>query len=99
MESTISGAFPGPCWWAEFGVSRSHPPAVRGATRHHPRPGVDLRGARLGLVHVVLQDLNNMGIVTVRPDSPWRRFLDSPRIADFMRRYKELEGHLPGASE
>jgi hypothetical protein len=37
------------------------------------------------------KDLRNMGVVTVRQDSPWRRFLDSPRIADFMHRYKELE--------
>ena len=37
------------------------------------------------------KDLRDMGILTVRPDSPWRRFLESSQIAGFMRRYKELE--------
>jgi hypothetical protein len=37
------------------------------------------------------KDLRDMGILTVKPDTPWRRFLDSPEITAFLRRYKELE--------
>ena len=37
------------------------------------------------------KDLRDMGILTVRPDTPWRRFLESTQIAGFMRRYKEIE--------
>jgi hypothetical protein len=32
-----------------------------------------------------------MGILTVRPDTPWRRFLDSPEITSFFSSYKKLE--------
>jgi len=37
------------------------------------------------------KDLRNMGILTVRPDTPWRRFLDSPEITSFLNNYKALE--------
>jgi hypothetical protein len=37
------------------------------------------------------KDLRNMGILTVRPDTPWRRFLDSPEITSFFSSYKKLE--------
>ena len=37
------------------------------------------------------KDLRNMGILTVRADTPWRRFLDSPEIASFLNQYKKLE--------
>jgi hypothetical protein len=37
------------------------------------------------------KDLRDMGILTVNPDTPWRRFLESEQIAGFMRRYKDLE--------
>jgi hypothetical protein len=37
------------------------------------------------------KDLKAMGIVTVRPDTPWRRFLDAPEITAFFKNYKSLE--------
>jgi len=37
------------------------------------------------------KDLREMGIVTVRPDTPWRRFIESPEIAGFRQRYREME--------
>ena len=37
------------------------------------------------------KDLRDMGILTVSPDSPWRRFLESTQIAGFLRRYKDME--------
>ena len=37
------------------------------------------------------KDLRDMGVVTVRTDTPWRRFLDSPEIVQFRQRYKEME--------
>jgi hypothetical protein len=37
------------------------------------------------------KDLRNMGILTLRPDTPWRRFLDSAQIAAFMNQYKAIE--------
>ena len=38
------------------------------------------------------KDLHDMGMLTVNPDTPWRRFLDSEQISGFMRRYRDLEG-------
>ncbi len=37
------------------------------------------------------KDLKSMGLVTVRPDTPWRRFLDDPEIVGFLKSYKALE--------
>jgi hypothetical protein len=76
---------------AEFGVSRSNsqPFDVQLAITRDLVSIFEENG--WGWSMWCYKDLRNMGIVTVRPDSPWRRFLDSPRIADFMRRYKELE--------
>ena len=37
------------------------------------------------------KDLRDMGIVTVRMDTPWRRFLESPEITSFRQHYKEME--------
>jgi hypothetical protein len=37
------------------------------------------------------KDLHDMGMLTVNPDTPWRRFLESEQIAGFMRRYRDLE--------
>ena len=32
-----------------------------------------------------------MGVLTVRTDTPWRSFLESPAITGFLQRYKALE--------
>lgn len=37
------------------------------------------------------KDLKDMGTLTVRPDTPWRRFLDAPEITSFFKNYKALE--------
>ena len=37
------------------------------------------------------KDLRDMGIVTVRTDTPWRRFLESPEITAFRQHYQEME--------
>ncbi len=76
---------------AEFGVSRSHrqPFEVQLAITRDLVSIFEEHG--WGWSMWCYKDLHNMGIVTVRPDSSWRRFLDSPRITGFMRRYKELE--------
>ncbi len=37
------------------------------------------------------KDLRDMGMLTVRQDTPWRGFLESPQIAGFMQRYKAME--------
>jgi endoglucanase len=37
------------------------------------------------------KDLRDMGLLNVRADTPWRRFLDQPALKDFFRTYKELE--------
>jgi hypothetical protein len=76
---------------AEFGVSRSNaqPFAVQLAITRDLVSIFEENG--WGWSMWCYKDLRNMGIATVRQDTPWRRFLDSPQIADFMRRYKELE--------
>ena len=38
------------------------------------------------------KDLRDMGMLTVSPNTPWPRFLDSPEIVSFLRGYKALEG-------
>jgi hypothetical protein len=75
---------------AEFGVSRSHrqPFAVQLAITRDLASIFEENG--WGWSMWCYKDLRNMGIATVRPESPWRRFLDSPRIVDFKRRYREL---------
>jgi len=37
------------------------------------------------------KDLRDMGIVTVRTNTSWRRFLESPEITSFRQHYKEME--------
>jgi hypothetical protein len=32
-----------------------------------------------------------MGIVTVKPDAPWRRFVEGEEIASLRKRYEELQ--------
>ncbi len=80
-----------PVMVAEFGVSRSssQPYAVQLAITRDLVSIFEEKGWSWSLW--CYKDLREMGILTVRPDTPWRRFLDSPRITDFMRRYKELE--------
>jgi endoglucanase len=52
------------------------------------------------------KDLQHMGLLTPRADTPWARFLNSQPIAGFFRRYDELErpfvenvGKLLGATD
>ncbi|MGB7758377.1 MAG: cellulase family glycosylhydrolase [Bryobacteraceae bacterium] len=80
-----------PVMVAEFGVSRSdaQPFAVQLAITRDLISIFEEKGWSWSMW--CYKDLRDMGIVTVRRDTPWRRFLDSPRIAEFMRRYKEME--------
>lgn len=96
LARTLDGTYdqqriPRPVIAAEFGVWRSHP---------QPFP-VQLAITR-DLVSIFeergwswcmwcYKDLRDMGLVTVHADTPWRRFLDAPPIADFLARYKALE--------
>jgi hypothetical protein len=96
LARTLDGTYdqqriPRPVIASEFGVWRSHPQPFQ---------------VQLGITHDLIsifeergwswcmwcyKDLQDMGLVTVRKDTSWRRFLDSPVIADFFKRYKTLE--------
>lgn len=96
LEQSLAGKFDPkriarPVMVGEFGVSRADPQPFE----------VQLQITR-GLVSIFeergwswsmwcYKDLHDMGFVTPRADTPWRRFLDSPSVAGFRRRYKELE--------
>jgi endoglucanase len=96
LAKTLDGTFdqqriPRPVMVGEFGVWKSHP---------QPFP-VQLAITR-DLVSIFeergwswcmwcYKDLRDMGILTVRANTPWRRFLDSPAITDLLERYKALE--------
>jgi len=80
-----------PVMAAEFGVFRSNPQAfaVQLAIAQDQISIFEEKGWSWSLW--CYKDLKDMGIVTVRSDTPWRRFLDTPEITSFMQSYKDLE--------
>jgi hypothetical protein len=96
LAKTLDGTYdqqriPRPVIAAEFGVWKSH---------SQPFP-VQLAITR-DLISIFeengwswcmwcYKDLRDMGLLTVRKDTPWRRFLDSPVITEFFERYKAME--------
>jgi hypothetical protein len=96
LEATLAGKhdqqrIPRPVLAAEFGVSRVNPqpfPVQLAITR-------DLvsifEEKGWGWAMWCYKDLKEMGMVTPRADTPWRRFLDAPPVAGFFQRYRELE--------
>jgi endoglucanase len=76
---------------AEFGIWRSHPQPieVQLAITRDLISIFEERGWSWSMW--CYKDLRDMGLVTVRPETPWRRFLDSPSIKEFMNSYKTLE--------
>jgi hypothetical protein len=96
LQKTLDGKYdqqriPRPVIVAEFGVSRSSPqpfPVQLAITR-------DLVSIfeenGWGWSMWCYKDLRMMGLVTPRADTPWRKFLDSPQIDGFLRRYRALE--------
>jgi hypothetical protein len=97
LEKTLDGKhdqrrIARPVMAAEFGVFRSQPQpfAAQLAITRELVSIFEEKGWSWSMW--CYKDLRDMGILTVRTDTPWRRFLDSPQIAGFMRQYKELEG-------
>jgi hypothetical protein len=97
LEKTLDGKYDQrriarPVMVAEFGVSRSDPQpfAVQLAITRDLVSIFEEKGWSWSMW--CYKDLRDMGMVTPRLDTPWRRFLDSPQIAEFMNRYKALEG-------
>ena len=80
-----------PTMAAEFGVSRSNaqPFAVQLAITRDLVSIFEEKGWSWSMW--CYKDLRDMGLLTVKPDTPWRRFLDAPEITAFLRRYRELE--------
>jgi len=79
-----------------------------GVTRSHPQPyGVQLAIGRdlvsifeekgWGWAMWCYKDIRYMGLLTSRPDTPWRRFLDSDPVAGFLKRYAEIENPFTAA--
>jgi endoglucanase len=96
LEKTLDGKYDQrrikrPVMVGEFGVFRSKPQsfAVQLAITRDLVSIFEEKGWNWCMW--CYKDLRDMGILTVRTDTPWRRFLDSQQIAGFMRRYKELE--------
>ncbi len=96
LEKTLYGKYdqqriPRPVVVSEFGVSRSDPQAfpVQLAITRDLVSIFEEKG--WGWSMWCYKDLRMMGIVTPRADTPWRKFLDSPQIDGFLRRYQELE--------
>ncbi len=97
LEKTLDGKYDQrriarPVMVAEFGVSRSDPQpfALQLAITRDLISIFEEKGWSWSMW--CYKDLRDMGMVTPRLDTPWRRFLDSPQIAEFMNRYKALEG-------
>ena len=96
LEKTLDGKYDQqritrPVMAAEFGVFRDRPQpfAVQLAITRDLVSIFEEKGWSWSMW--CYKDLSVMGILTARPDTPWRRFLDAPQIADFTRRYKEME--------
>jgi len=96
LERTLDGKhdegrIPRPVIAAEFGVTRSHPqpfPVQLAITR-------DLvsifEEKEWGWALWSYKDLRDMGLLTPRADTPWRRFIESAAITGFLARYDALE--------
>ena len=80
-----------PVMASEFGVFRSNPQpfATQLAIMRDQVSIFEERGWSWTMW--CYKDLRDMGIVTVRMDTPWRRFLESPEITGFRQHYKEME--------
>lgn len=96
LEATLAGKhdqqrIQRPVLAAEFGVSRAsvQPFPVQLAITRDLISIFEEKG--WGWAMWCYKDLKEMGIVTPRVDTPWRRFLDAPPVADFFQRYRELE--------
>jgi hypothetical protein len=96
LEKTLAGRYDRqriarPAMVAEFGVTRSNPQpfAVQLAITRDLVSIFEEKG--WGWSMWCYKDLRDMGMVTPRLDTPWRRFLDSPDVSGFLSRYKALE--------
>jgi len=96
LEATLRGKFDlkriqRPVLAAEFGVWRSRPQdySVQLAITRDLVSIFEEKG--WGWAMWCYKDLRDMGMVTPRTDTPWRRFLDGEPIADFFQRYRALE--------
>jgi hypothetical protein len=105
LEKTLDGKYDQrriarPVMVGEFGVFRGFPQPFAGKSLAQPF-ATQLAITR-DLVSIFeekgwswtmwcYKDLHDMGMLTVNPDTPWRRFLESEQIAGFMRRYRDLE--------
>ena len=80
-----------PVFAAEFGVTRSHPQPfpVQIAITRDLVSIFEEKG--WGWALWCYKDLRHMGLLTPRLDTPWRRFVDSAPIVDFLARYDALE--------
>jgi endoglucanase len=80
-----------PVFAAEFGVTRSHaqPFPVQLAITRDLVSIFEEKGWAWALW--CYKDLRDMGLLTPRRDTPWRRFVDSPPVVDFLAKYDALE--------
>ena len=85
------GRIPRPVFAAEFGVTRSHPQpfAVQIAITRDLVSIFEEKGWAWALW--CYKDLRDMGLLTPRLDTPWRRFVDSGPVVDFKAQYDALE--------
>jgi hypothetical protein len=81
-----------PVMASEFGVSRGDPQSIAAQLAIAEDQVSIFEEKGWGWSMWCYKDLRNMGIATVRTDTPWRRFLDSPEITSFLKNYKALEG-------
>jgi endoglucanase len=105
LEKTLDGKYDQrriarPVMVGEFGVFRGFPQPFTGQSL--PQPFATQLAITRDLVSIFeekgwswtmwcYKDLHDMGMLTVNPDTPWRRFLEQEQIAGFMRRYRGLE--------
>jgi len=82
---------PRPVIAAEFGVTRSHPQAfpVQIAITRDLVSIFEEKG--WGWALWCYKDLRDMGLLTPRLDTSWRRFVDSAPVVDLLARYDALE--------
>jgi endoglucanase len=96
VEKGLDGKFdqkriPRPVLAAEFGVTRAFPQPWKTqlAITRELVSVFEERGWPWALW--CYKDLRDMGIVTVKPDAPWRRFVEGEEIASLRKRYEELQ--------
>jgi endoglucanase len=102
LERTLDGKhdqkrIPRPVLVGEFGVTRSHSQSypVQLAIGRDLVSIFEEKG--WGWAMWCYKDIRYMGILTPRPDTPWRRFLDSQPVAGFLKRYAEIEAPFTAA--